>query len=563
MPDLKLVVGADITQADQALKKLEKDLLALPPATKKVEDGFKKVSPSANGAGQALTNLGRVAQDLPFGFIGIQNNLNPLLESFQRLKVESGSSRLALKALAGSLIGAGGVGLALSLVSSAIVVFQNGIAGFNKKTKEAADTSKDFANSLEDVKAKGIAAGVQLQNFVNIAKDNTQSLATRNEALLQANKLMGDHGEKLTLVNIATAAVTEQINKYTEATIQQGLASKFVDRATDLIIKQREASTAYGEALTKLNQIAAKPGPLSTTSATGEDRITAKGAAIAKQTVAVQDLAAAYRSITRELGGVEISLSDAQIQAAKLFGELGHHKKGEEAKKNIETISDVLAKLARQISVLNEEELLFKTDESKAKISAIESAIKRLVADFKVSPKDTIIQKLFGDIESLKPLMDKVFGKAPQIKTSFIIQFEQAQLENELKDKLGKVKMEPVKIPIEVTKDPFAEARASALSFQKVITETIIGVAVGAFEQLGESIGEALAGATDPIGNFFGGIADMLAKSLKALGKYVIESSTIIATLKKSLNAAFAGNPFLGVVAGVALIAIGSAKEAT
>jgi hypothetical protein len=556
MPDLKLVVGADITQADQALKKLEKDLLALPPATKKVEDGFKKVSPSANGAGQALTNLGRVAQDLPFGFIGIQNNLNPLLESFQRLKVESGSSRLALKALAGSLIGAGGVGLALSLVSSAIVVFQNGIAGFNKKTKEAADTSKDFANSLEDVKAKGIAAGVQLQNFVNIAKDNTQSLATRNEALLQANKLMGDHGEKLTLVNIATAAVTEQINKYTEATIQQGLASKFVDRATDLIIKQREASTAYGEALTKLNQIAAKPGPLSTTSATGEDRITAKGAAIAKQTVAVQDLAAAYRSITRELGGVEISLSDAQIQAAKLFGELGHHKKGEEAKKNIETISDVLAKLARQISVLNEEELLFKTDESKAKISAIEAAIKKLVADFKVSPKDTIIQKLFGDIAALQPLMDKVFGKTLKIKTSAEILFDLEATEKSLNDQLGKVKMTPIKLNLDEG-DVIRKAREIAKTVEEInlrMTESIRGTMNEAFASIGESIADSVSSGTDLFQSIFGGLFKVIGAGIKQLGEAMIALGTAKVALEK-----FKFAPGIGtIIAGIAAVAIGA-----
>ncbi len=106
--------------------------------------GLQNIAGGANSAALALTNVGRVAQDLPFGFIGIQNNLNPLLESFQRLKAETGSSKLALQALGNSLIGAGGIGLALSVVSSAFVIWQNGIAGFNKKTKEAKEAADDL-----------------------------------------------------------------------------------------------------------------------------------------------------------------------------------------------------------------------------------------------------------------------------------------------------------------------------------------------------------------------------------------------------------------------------------
>lgn len=56
---------------------------------------------------QAIINLSRVAQDAPYGFIGIANNLNPLLESFQRLKATTGTTGGALKALGASLTGAG------------------------------------------------------------------------------------------------------------------------------------------------------------------------------------------------------------------------------------------------------------------------------------------------------------------------------------------------------------------------------------------------------------------------------------------------------------------------
>ncbi len=104
--DLKVTVGADVKPLIDAMN-------AAGGSTKKFADvaarnistAAAKIKTSSNTAGFALQNLGRVAQDLPFGFVGIANNLNPLLESFQRLRKESGSTGGALKLLAGSLGG--------------------------------------------------------------------------------------------------------------------------------------------------------------------------------------------------------------------------------------------------------------------------------------------------------------------------------------------------------------------------------------------------------------------------------------------------------------------------
>jgi hypothetical protein len=91
MQGIEIPIGAP-------LKKLDDDLKSAKDKLKKFSDeaakaGDKIGGATAKGADQAafaLTNLGRVAQDAPFGFIGIQNNLNPLLESFQRLKKRLG-----------------------------------------------------------------------------------------------------------------------------------------------------------------------------------------------------------------------------------------------------------------------------------------------------------------------------------------------------------------------------------------------------------------------------------------------------------------------------------------
>src|SRR5215203_1100834 len=99
-----VLLNKELKQTENEIKRIKNIGPIIPPSA----------ANSIASAATATQNFGRVAQDLPFGFIGIQNNLNPLLESFQRLRAEAGSNKAALKALAGSLAGAGGVGLALS-----------------------------------------------------------------------------------------------------------------------------------------------------------------------------------------------------------------------------------------------------------------------------------------------------------------------------------------------------------------------------------------------------------------------------------------------------------------
>jgi len=83
-------------------------------------------------ATQSLINFSRIAQDAPYGIIGIANNLNPMLESFQRLSATEGGTTKALKAMAAGLIGPAGVGVALGIVSSLAVTFSKEISEFFK-----------------------------------------------------------------------------------------------------------------------------------------------------------------------------------------------------------------------------------------------------------------------------------------------------------------------------------------------------------------------------------------------------------------------------------------------
>jgi len=186
--DFLVTVGADIDAylkglgtADDVAKKTSKDIVrSLAEAAKASSAMGGSVAKSSNATAYALNNLGRVAQDVPFGFIGIQNNINPLLESFQRLKQETGSTGSALKALASGLMGAGGLGLAISVATSAITLFTM----WQQRSKKATDDNKESISAYDKALKDATNSAAQ-----EITKATALYDATQNENLSRKERL--------------------------------------------------------------------------------------------------------------------------------------------------------------------------------------------------------------------------------------------------------------------------------------------------------------------------------------------------------------------------------------
>lgn len=214
----------NLTKAGNDLDKfsvgVEKDL-------KQISKSFSTdITKGANQASQSLTDLGRIVQDAPFGFIGIQNNISPLIDSFGRLKAESGSTGGALKTLIGGLAGPAGLGLAIAGVTSAITVltqnpeiltnfFDSLTGGSTEAAKAQRELNKVFVESV---------AGVQgeisnIKSLVSIAKDESLSRKERLEAINQLNKQYPELNNQLSLETINSENATKAINGLNKALI--------------------------------------------------------------------------------------------------------------------------------------------------------------------------------------------------------------------------------------------------------------------------------------------------------------------------------------------------------
>ena len=90
---------------------------------------------------QTLQDMGRIIQDMPYGIMGIGNNIQPLVESFGRLKAETGSAGGAIQALIAGIGGPAGLAMiGIPIVTSLAIVFagplMKAIAGAGESVDE-------------------------------------------------------------------------------------------------------------------------------------------------------------------------------------------------------------------------------------------------------------------------------------------------------------------------------------------------------------------------------------------------------------------------------------------
>lgn len=238
---LQINIGADTRSLEQGLQRAT-------AAVETFDKSVKKTTTDSGKATLALTNLGRVASDAPFGFIAIANNIEPLIQSFQSVRKESGSVGGALKALGSSLAGPGGLLLGFTLVSSAITVAiqKYGSLGgaldalfgkqdaLNGEIRSAAESYAKYNEQLKSsVSIQSNAAGStqgeisRVQALASIVNDTTATYLQRNNALQELAKINKTYFGNLDLESVKLGTLTKAVDAYTKATIQSAVTKGF------------------------------------------------------------------------------------------------------------------------------------------------------------------------------------------------------------------------------------------------------------------------------------------------------------------------------------------------
>jgi len=236
------------------IAKTTSDLNKMKLGAERVNPAFAKLQSVSNSATGSLINLGRVVQDAPFGFLGIANNLNPLLESFQRLKAETGSTGKALTALKSSLLGAGGIGFALSVVSSLLIVFGDKIFGAGKKATESAREIKSSFDVIGDATDSVQGDIAKVNALVKAATDTGNSLKVQTNAINELKKISKDYFGQLSVGKSSFDEITKAANAYTQSLVQQAIVKGLQEEITELSKQIRTATKEYADLTKKTNE---------------------------------------------------------------------------------------------------------------------------------------------------------------------------------------------------------------------------------------------------------------------------------------------------------------------
>lgn len=189
---LKIKIGADVQSAVTSLNTLNASLNKTTETAANVGSaGMKSLTNETGKANIALVNFGRVVQDAPFGLIGIANNIDPLLTSFQSLKRETGSSGAAFKALISSLSGPAGLAIAISSVTSLLVVLGPKIGDFINGVSDSEKALQDIAGTTAESFRK---AQLEFEKLSNIITGSSSTYDQQKIALNEVNQSLSAYG---------------------------------------------------------------------------------------------------------------------------------------------------------------------------------------------------------------------------------------------------------------------------------------------------------------------------------------------------------------------------------
>jgi hypothetical protein len=505
MQGIEIPIGAPLGKLDKDLKDANGRLKSFAnEASNSAAVLGGSVVKGSNSAAFALTNLGRVAQDAPFGFIGIQNNLNPLLESFQRLKAETGGTGSALKALGQSLIGPAGLGIALSVVSAGILFYQQYQQRANKEVATAKKVTDEYINSLGQVQQAQLKGAqnaqdelVTLKLLYNQYQNATLPLEQRKDAYKEIQKLYPAYFGNMAFEATATDKTKNAYNSLTESI----LASARARAAADLIAKN---STRQLENEQKVIDLTKQI----------QDERTKQiklQSAVEKQNLLAKQEANILTSKQRDIVNQYLTAGAKEAELTKL-------------KNNLLTDTNLLTEKNLQLEKAVNAETL-----KGAKISGDVGgdALKK------------------GKSEKKDFKRDPQFVAQPSINEldKFVQQYRKTEAQ------LNKTPL----VPFPGLKEKLAIVNQDLINFNNKASEIINTSLVQTFSGIGSAIGTALANGTSIASALGQTLLSSLSAVLGELGKLAIATGVAMLGIKTAFK-----NPFGAIAAGVALIALSS-----
>jgi hypothetical protein len=553
MQGIEIPIGAPLGQLDKDLKNANGKLKSFAAeASKSASVLGGSVVNGSNRAAFALTNLGRVAQDAPFGFIGIQNNLNPLLESFQSLQKETGSTSGAFKALGKSLIGPAGLGIALSVAGAAILFYQQYQQRANKEVATAKKVTDEYINSLGQVQQAQLKGAQNAQSeltslklLYNQYQNANLPLEQRKDAYKEIQKQYPAYFGNLSFEESATKKTEDAYYSLTNSI----LASARARAAADLIAKnstrqleneqkvidltkqiqdERTKQIQLQSAVESQNLLAKQEANILTSKqAEIVNKYLKAGAKEAELTKLKNNLLTDSNILTEKNLQLEKSVNEQVAKGGKISGDVGGKGAGAKAQKKEKTDNTLKDAKKKSDDLLKESnafagKMVLSLIEFQAKI-AVEADKKKSLLNL-IDPDELDLAVRQAE-EAAKAIVDKL-----------------APIQTGLKEGLGAMNL-------------------ILADFNKNASELIENSIAETFGNLGTAIGQALATGGNVLTAIGQTILQSLSGFLSDMGGMLIKYGTL-AVLKGKLDLAILTGGPVAIGAGLAAIGVGVALKA-
>ena len=419
-------------------------------ASRQIQDFSKK---STN----ALTSLSLALQDLPFGFIGIQNNLPGIIKGFQDMGEEAKNGASVLSQLKGALIGPAGLYLAFSAVTAIVtkITLEYGTLGaaldalFTKQTKynevivRAGESLKEYNKSIiTNNEISGQAAASQngqalvaralLATILNLNKTE----AERKNALERLKKLDEERFKNFDIEKGKINGLEEAVASYTRALIAQSVASKFVDQVSSTSVELEKQRNALQELYNQLDLLQKTYPNLAYEAEKYKNEVVDSqgrlGAGMVKPTKGVIDYISTLKRIGEQEGSIKVivkqleDLNTATLNAVQSASALASpfaekELKGKKPKKEKELDLEELSRKARYAANKLQEQA------DKNRLNYLQEQLK---LEEKIT-KETFAQAdkdMKADAEAFTKVSFLNLGKITNPIADFLKQMEEAQL---------------------------------------------------------------------------------------------------------------------------------------
>lgn len=489
---LKYVIDGDasgltnaVGQANKAITGMNKNL-----------NSSKQVTNSFN---QILRETPAFAFSAQTGILAISNNLPIFTDAITQARKNGESFGSILKGLGTSLFSVGSV---LSIGTLALTLF-------SKDLFSAGESANDFKSNLKGVsdvisEATDSVQGdiAKIQALANVLNDANKPYRERQAALESLRKVNKAYFGDLSLEKSSYADVTNAVNGYTQALIQQAVIKGLQEEISQLAKQTREATKEYNN-FAKLTVTAGEQLRKANEKALGES---VKG--LAATNGALVNAQTQYDSYKKKL-----------VEAASKLQSLGGLNR------------ELVAEIQKQV-------------EEQAKIKPLDSQRlednKNIAKALKEQSRELLN---IADLRAKINGAEKEVGKGPEIGNTVI---KPRPIEG-FTDKNATAEAEGIR-------NYYTTLEAAIEESNKIVKDGIVNGIIGIADAFGSAlatggIGDALAAAGESLLKIMGTV-------LQEVGKQMIIASELVQGLKIALKTLFT-NPIAGVAVGVGLVALG------